>query len=584
MAEEQDAPDLLDLKFLPAWLKETPNKNAYADYLGEEEATERPREHRGFERHRERDRQRGPKKPRRPERARGLRVSEGEPRSSVRPPEMRSATPAGPRIPLKIRFVPDGRIMENVLAQIKAGHLAYSVFSLARMFLDKPERYDVALTTEANPLFQIGENGQVSTDRRIVEGTAFLEARDSFYQRETTQTEPIKGNFTSVARCRLSGTLLGPTNYHAYQSQLRNLYEQRFSRRMSFPEYQRQIEIVADPEAVERWKEESRKVTTYNTLQEEAPLSFQTSAEAERHFRQAYLPALVRSATQLTVDGVVSRRLADRSLGRAIEDAWAQEFRSPAKMMQELSGAFRHNALQIFRHRKGMLFVTPIRARPFSHGSSSVSSSVAGILEALAASPGMNRRQLLEKLQPEGLAEEEYEKRKLMLASDLHWLVSEGHLIEFNDGALDLPRIKTAAPEPAATPPAPNGKISPSTLPNESKSGEAAAELSEPEAVEGESGSPIAEPSTADAAGLTSESSENPRLPAALPGASESPEATSNLPLAEPAEAKGELTTSESSTVEPTSLTTKSRDNIPPASMEEKLSETNPGPDNQPDT
>jgi hypothetical protein len=378
---------------------------------------------------------------------------------------------------MKIRFLPDGRVMENVLAQIKAGHLAYSVFSLARMFLDKPACYNVALTTEVSPLFQLAENGQVSTDRRILEGAAFLEMRDSFYRRETTQTEPIKGNFTSVARCRLSGILLGPTNHHAYQAHLRNLYEQRFSRRMSFPEYQRQIEIVNDPEVVERWKDESRNVTTYNTLKEETPLTFQSATETERHFRQTYLPTLLQSATEVTVDGVVSRRLADRSLGRAIEDAWAQEFRSPAKMMQELSGAFRHSALQIFRHRKGMLFVTPIRARPFSHASASVSSSVSGILETLVANPGINRRQLLEKLQPDELAEEEREKRKLMLASDLHWLVSEGHVIEFNDGALDLPRVKTAPPEvPTAIPQAGNGTISPESVPNESKTSEPASE------------------------------------------------------------------------------------------------------------
>jgi hypothetical protein len=366
--------------------------------------------------------------------------------------------------------------MENVLAQIKAGHLAYSVFSLARMFLDKPACYNVALTNES-PLFQLGENGQVSTDRRILEGVAFLELRDNFYRRETTQTEPIKGNFSSVARCRLSGVLLGPTNHHAYQAQLRNLYEQRFSRRMSFSDYQRQIEILNDPAAVERWKEESRNVTTYNTLEEEPPLTFQSASETERHFRQTYLPNILRHANQLTVGGVVSRRLADRTLGRTIEEAWAQEFRSPAKMMQELSGAFRHHALQIFRHRKGMLFVTPIRARPFSHSAASVSPSVGAILEALAATPGINRRQLMEKLQPEGLAEEEREKRKLALASDLHWLVSEGHVIEFNDGALDLPRVKAAPVETAAPiPRTGNGTISPENLPNEAKTAESADE------------------------------------------------------------------------------------------------------------
>ncbi len=387
-----------------------------------------------------------------------------------------SAIDRGRRLPpppaaVEVRFVPVARVLEAVLAQIKGGHLAYSVFSLARMFLDKPERYDVIVKAQSETLFQLGENGPVASDQRVLENGAFLAQKDEFYRTEVTQTEPIKGNFTSVARCRLSGVFLGPTNHHAYQPQLRNLYEQRFSRRMSFPEYQRQIEIISTPEAVERWKEEARSVTTYLTLKEEPPLTFKNAAETERHFRQTYLPGLLRSSLEARVDGVVSRRLADRSLGRAIEEAWAREFRSPSKMMQELMGAFRQGALHTFRHRKGMLFVSPVRARPFQHGSSSVSSSVAAILSALGENPGINRKQLLEKLpHDEAEAADAREKKKLSLASDLHWLIGEGHVIEFNDGALDLARAKAPA---AAAPAAPVESSSPNGIvatppPNES--------------------------------------------------------------------------------------------------------------------
>ena len=35
MAEEKNAPDLFDLKFLPAWVREAPRENRYADFAGE---------------------------------------------------------------------------------------------------------------------------------------------------------------------------------------------------------------------------------------------------------------------------------------------------------------------------------------------------------------------------------------------------------------------------------------------------------------------------------------------------------------------------------------------------------------------
>jgi hypothetical protein len=122
----------------------------------------------------------------------------------------------------------------------------------------------------------------------------------------------------------------------------------------------------------------------------------------------------------------------------------------------------RQAGLVIFRHRRGMLFVSPIRLRTFGHESAGVSASINGILEKVAAAPGIHRKQLAEQLAPAGAEPADLEKAKLPLASDLHWLVSEGYVIEFNDGSLDLPRAKPppaqnpAEEKPAAAADAPN--------------------------------------------------------------------------------------------------------------------------------
>src|SRR5437879_4532251 len=444
-----EAADLLDLKLLPAWVKEPVEAKRYADVEGEH-GLERPsRHHRGAPTHRGRRptrdsgrSQAGVQRPitkagkhearrRRfePDRHSARRGSaEDRPRADEHPPVTR--TP----LQITIRFLPYSPAFENVVAQIKSGSVAYSLFALARLFLEKPERYEVRLTAKAeSPLYQIGENGAVSLGQEFLERNAFRFAHEDFYKIDITQSDPIKGNFSNVARCRLSGTLLGPTNHHNYQPQLRSLYEQRFSRRMSFAEYQRQIEIVNDPALIERWKEEARTVTTYTTLRDETPSTFASAAEAERHFRSNYLPGLVRSVEEVNIDGVLSRGLPDRALNRAIEDAWTRETRSPSNMMQELAARCRQAGLNVFRHRRGRLFVSPIRMRAFVHEQGGVSPSVNAILEAAAATPGINRKELAEKLTVD-LSIEDAESRKLALASDLRWLISEGHVIEFNDG------------------------------------------------------------------------------------------------------------------------------------------------------
>jgi hypothetical protein len=225
---------------------------------------------------------------------------------------------------------------------------------------------------------------------------------------------------------------------------------------MSFADYQRQIEIVSDPVVVERWKEEARKVTTYTTSREQPPLTFSSAADAERHFRSQYLPALVRSVQDMTIGGTSSRSLPDRILNRAIEQAWVRETRSPSEVMQELASRFRQNGLHIFRHRRGMLFVSPIRIRPFVHEQAGVSPLVNAILEAVSATARINRKQLFETLTGNG-ASEDAEPRRLALASDLRWLINEGYLIEFNDGSLDRPRMKSKQPRQSAEAPGASG-------------------------------------------------------------------------------------------------------------------------------
>jgi len=110
-------------------------------------------------------------------------------------------------------------------------------------------------------------------------------------------------------------------------------------------------------------------------------------------------------------------------------------------VMQELASRFRQNGLHVFRHRRGMLFVSSIRVRAFVHEHAGVSPLVNAILEAVSATAGINRKQLFETLTGNG-ANEDGEPRRLALASDLRWLINEGYLIEFNDGSLDRPRAK----------------------------------------------------------------------------------------------------------------------------------------------
>jgi hypothetical protein len=447
--------DLIDLKLLPAWVKEPEAVPRYADYDGPEEAEQarglidRPVRH--GRPHRDRSRARPERHGRdRPGRRSPDHQQRAKTESGKRDPRPKAEVAGPVLLPwIDVRFLPQTVAFENVAAQIKAGTAAYSVYALARLFLQKPERYLVRIAIKSdNTLFRLGDSTVIATDRVALENLAFPALKDEYYRGEVTVNEPVKGNFTSVARERTSGTLLGPTNHHSYQPRLRRLYEQRFSRRMDFAEFQRKIEIVNDPLLVEKWKEDARKITTFTTLKEEPVRAFSTEAEAERHFREIYLPSLITEVREVVIDGLSSRSLRDRRIARTIENAWAAEMRSPSNLMQELAGKFRASGLQIFRHRKGMLFVSPIRPRPIEE--TAVSDSVRLILETVKASARINRKDLAERLIPSDMKSDAEEKMKLALAAELRWLIRDGHIVEFNDGTLDLPRVKAVAPTATA--------------------------------------------------------------------------------------------------------------------------------------
>lgn len=354
--------------------------------------------------------------------------------------------PALPRepevqIPLSIEFLPEANGIAALAKQIKASHRAYPIYGLGRMFLNKPERHRVRISSNApaHPLYQIGEDGPVTSNRQAAEREAFREHKAHYYAEETRELEAPKGNYTNVARCRLSGVLLGPTNHHGYQPALRRLFEARFSRRMDFNEFLRQIEVVNDPAVIEAWKKQVSSVTLFRTTQEAEPVEFKTTQEVETHFRANYLEKCIRSGRSLEMSGVASRNVNDRQIRDAIRTAWEKERSFPAQIVNRLRPHFQEAGLHLWKHRKRILFVSIVRPVRFGSETRSVSDHIANILNVIEASPKCTRSDLSNHLLKPHEAEPEFAKLKAALASDLHWLIGSGHVIEFHDGTFELP-------------------------------------------------------------------------------------------------------------------------------------------------
>jgi len=483
MADGQNPFDF-DLRLVPDWMKEEEPKNRYADYKGESPRDRRgkgpqqrgPRRDSRDSRDRKsggggpRDRQKHGDRDRREPRGR----REGGPRDARDSghrggPRQRDAQgPRQPRQPLVIEglqfdFMPEPRGMEGIRTKVLESKLAYPLFALAKMFLEQVERCRIKLHAQAplETLYQIGQEGEVALQKSLLERPAFEAHKAELYEEIRIEADEIKGNFQNVARCRASGTLLGPTNYHGYQPALRHLYEARFSRRMSFSDFQQQIEVVSDLELVEKWKEDAKVSIQYKPRDGEDAPALKTLADVLADFRTRHFDRLVRSTPSASFAGTLVPKMADRHLARAILDARYEFSKFPLRMANHLRSGFQQQGGHVFKHKKRVLFASVHRPVPFTGDPNSLAPGAKAILDLVREEPMCDRKRLLAKCAPESQAPnadaDTIHQAKARLAADLHWLIQAGHIIEFHDSKFDLPVLRKPDPAQKSEPPGKSG-------------------------------------------------------------------------------------------------------------------------------
>lgn len=473
----------LEKLFLPAWAQGSPAVNKYASYAGEERPSGRRGPRRDGDRDRGRDRQggrpRGGDREGRPQDRRGRPGAPRERREHDEGERQREAPAPLPQISVSI--LPEDKGVESLARQIRMTGRAYPLFDIAKLILQKPERQHVRFDvikkpdgTVAQPLFMcvLDDTLWLSED----EAVAHLLSRHfgTFYQAERTPTEPPRGTYTFVAQCGMSGTILGPPNHHDYQNQLRKLHTERFSR-MPFEAFKNRVRIVRDEAIVKKWIEDQSFKTEYNVLNVAEPLKLPSREEVEKHFRQVHLANIVKQVESHTLSGPAARQLRSPELQRMLRVTWEEQRRFPLKVATTLSQQFAGHGLQFFKVNRTVTHVSVARPHYLDLDATPVSEGVKRIVDYINKYPKCTRRSLFEALAPapavpapapvvapapavEGAPTgeaapapppppaPEATPEQTALGSDLHWLIHQGHVIEFATGILET--AKKPVPKP----------------------------------------------------------------------------------------------------------------------------------------
>ncbi|MCX6902418.1 MAG: hypothetical protein NTW03_02830, partial [Verrucomicrobia bacterium] len=451
------------------------------------------------------DRRRFEGGPRRPES--GRRPDErgrGGPRGEDRPRRDFAPAPPEPVLEIKVSFRPDENGVDSLARQIKITGRAYPLFGVAQMILAKPERHTVTFTVKKGPdgqvlqpLFVCALDDTLCLSEQEAVDYALDKHFNTFYQAEKTAVEPPKGTYTFVAQCGMSGVILGPPNHHDYQNQLRKLHAERLSR-VPFEVFQSRVKIVRDEPVIKKWLDDQSFRTEFVCLNMPEPLRLGSMEEVQKHFRENQLPIIVKQVESHTLTGAGSRRQRSAALSRLLRQAWEEQRRFPMQIATVLSQQFASRGLQFFKVNKNITHVAAARPHYLDLELSPVSDGIRNIVNFINAHPKCSRRHLLDALAPapapvpqaapavQAIAPAEAvpavpeaaapqpqpappaapvgsSPEATMVISDLHWLIHQGHVIEFADGLLETakkpvirppkPQVQPVAETPPGAPP-----------------------------------------------------------------------------------------------------------------------------------
>ncbi|MDB6056383.1 MAG: hypothetical protein JWO95_227 [Verrucomicrobiales bacterium] len=408
-------------------------------------------------------------------------------------PERREPLPL-PEI--EITFLPDDTAIDVLGRQIRTTGRAYPLFDIAQLILQKPERQLVRFDTRkkdgqvVQPLFLCALDDTLWLSEQEAVNHVLNKHFATFYKAERTAIEPPKGVYTFVAQCGMSGAILGPPNYHDYQNQLHKLHQERFAR-IPFDQFKARVKIVKDEAVVKKWIEDRSFRTEYDCLNVPEPKRLTSREEVEKHFRETHLATIIKPVETYTMGGPASRELKSNDLQRAMRAAWEEQHRFPLKLATTLSQKLASEGLQFFKVNKTVTHVSVARPHYLDLEATPVSEGVRKIVEFINKSPKCTRRKLIQALAPSPApaaapatptpapaaeapavngdqpaqaaapaapaAAPAPTPEQSVLIADLHWLIHQGHVIEFANAILETAKkpLPKPPPKPAKAAPAP---------------------------------------------------------------------------------------------------------------------------------
>ncbi len=332
----------------------------------------------------------------------------------------------------EVKILPETKALGTIIRKLQGDAHAYKLKELAYFFLDNPQSILLKITPRPPSTSQTSQTTQTSFCQCKACGFASTREEDvlahaltahlgDYYDAKVIDCEPPKGSFNCVAKCGLSGVLLGPPNIHEFNATVKEMIRTKYPN-LSEDQYRAHIEMVRDPEAIEEWRKGATKKTVFFAKgQADVEGAAQlTREQAEGEFKRTILPSLLERPKHLMITADVAQKSPVKPLVWAVNDAIQAERRAPAGMCFALRGAFHHRKLHFFRANdaRGPEFVSGLEYKTFD--AEHAIPELARAAKFVAEHPCCDKSEF-------PTDDPEFEQH-------LNWLVTTGHVVAFTNG------------------------------------------------------------------------------------------------------------------------------------------------------
>jgi hypothetical protein len=386
-----------------------------------------------------------------------------------------------------LTFYPEDTSFAALAKTIRASCRTFELFDIAKTVIGKNDRFVVVVQRKPAGAGAHGDKpaeGAASAQPfsiSVPDGLPF-ESDDAaiahvmsahlghFFDSSEVEVEAPKGNFQVINKCGVTGALLGPPNYHRYNQIVQQHHASKVAR-MPIETFRARIESVRDPEVVNQWLEQMKKITRYvwkHGAEGAEPLTFDNLEDARLYLLTHARDKVVRHVESARFPGKLLETMPPGEIRRSVEGALERQRKFPLDTANALRGRLRREGFTIFKKgSKGVSYVCAVK-RKFRIPGQVFADSIGNLIAFIEANPMVKASELPERVlgikvpaaapRPTPVIEGgsapaheveapasspvlSLEEQQLVarLQGDLRWLVTEGYVTEFMDGRLFSP-------------------------------------------------------------------------------------------------------------------------------------------------